>query len=162
MSVMRSPFTPCSRWGKSWSLWYSDAMADANTATWGCVSECGVSFGVFEDPEAHIFLHEFRAFAQAATTAARLSPHERAIFFVDASAVVFAVRAGHSSNATVNSWIARLFRELPASFEFMVEHIEGTRNPADVWTRDPWSMVNPSGVFSDRWAWPMGAVRLRG
>ena len=162
ISVMSSPFLPCSRWGKTWSLCYSDAMADAHTATWAWVGEKGVAFGTFDDPESHIFLHEFRAFAQAAASAARSNPDQRAIFFVDAAAVVFAVRAGHSSNATVNAWIARLFRELPRSFEFMVCHVEGVRNPSDIWTRDPWSMVGPSGALADRWNRPLDAVRLMG
>ena len=161
-STMRSSFLPCSRWGKTWSLRYSDAMADSHTATWAWVDASGAEFGVFGDPEAHIFLHEFRAFAQAASSAARAYPDQRAIFFVDAAAVVFAVRAGHSSNATVNAWIARLFRELPRSFEFMVCHVEGVRNPSDIWTRDPWSMVGPSGALADRWNRPLDAVRLMG
>ena len=127
----------------------------------------GVAFGTFADTEAHIFLHEFRAFAQAASSATRDNPHQRALFFVDAAAVVFAVRAGHSSNATVNSWIARLFRELPRSFEFMVCHVEGVRNPPDVWTRYPHSMLFPSAagaphVVSDAWSWPLSSVRLMG
>ena len=111
-------------------------MADSHAATWGWVGDKGVAFGTFEDSEAHIFLHEFRAFAQA-------NPLQRALFFVDAAAVVFAVRAGHSSNATVNSWIARLFRELPKSFEFMVCHVEGVRNPADIWTPYPCYALRP-------------------
>ena len=166
-TVMGSSFLPCTRWGKTWSVLYSDAMADSHAATWGWVGDKGVAFGTFEDSEAHIFLHEFRAFAQAAAAAAKANPLQRALFFVDAAAVVFAVRAGHSSNATVNSWIARLFRELPKSFEFMVCHVEGVRNPADIWTRDPLSMLRPSAagaplMVSDAWAWPLSSVRLMG
>ena len=166
-TVMGSAFLPRSRWDKKWAVFYSDAMADAHAATWGWVSDKSVAFGTFADTEAHIFLHEFRAFAQAASSAARDNPHQRALFFVDAAAVVFAVRAGHSSNATVNSWIARLFRELPRSFEFMVCHVEGVRNPADIWTRDPQSMLLPSApgaphVVSDAWSWPLTSVRLMG
>lgn len=117
-----------------WLEVYSDAMVDADKATWAFVSGDHVSQGTF-DFLTHIFIHELLAASSALTAAAKIQPSGQTILFVDNTPVVFALRAGHCSNAWGDDIIKRLFEQLPATFRFKVAHVAGLFNPSDEYTR---------------------------
>ena len=127
-TVMGSAFLPRSRWGKKWAVLlfrrhvgFARCHVGVDRRKW-----CR-----FRHVRRYRGPYLFARVSDVCTggLVALDNPHQRALFFVDAAALVFAVRAGHSSKATANSWIARLFRELPRSFEFMVCHVRRGSKP---------------------------------
>ena len=128
------PFTIASSTECPWIEVFSDAMSDEGGRTWAFVSGEDVHQGVFNEPH-HIFLLELLAACAALVNAASVDPRAQVILWVDNTATLFALRAGHSGNAKADEIIRKLFSVLPVTFTFKVAHVCSEFNRADEYTR---------------------------
>jgi len=127
-----------------WYEVFSDAMVQGELATWAYTSGDHVAQGTFEFTS-HIFIHELCAAATALHDAAAKNPRGNCMLLVDNTAVLFALRAGHSGNVWADTILSDLFRQLPFSFNFKVAHVTSAFNAADPFTR---GLIGSSGVWA--------------
>jgi hypothetical protein len=124
---------------------FADASDD--TIAWVCGEAAGAQHA---PPETHIYLKEMAAAVSAALTAARTCRSDVTIYS-DNSAVVHALRAAHSSNATANAMIQRLMEYLPSDKTFAVAWVPTWANPADQFSR---GTPAPRGGRFAKTEWP--------
>ena len=127
-------FTVASPTQDPWVEVFSDAMSDDNGSMWAFVSGEDVHQGVFKEQH-HIFLLELLAACAALVNVATINPKAQVILWVDNTATLFALRAGHSGNAKADEIIRRIFSALPMTFTFKVAHVCSDFNRADEYTR---------------------------
>ena len=113
---------------------FSDARVDSEVANWAYVGEHLSVQGDFSQRH-HIFFHELQAASQALIDVSRAHPALHVTLGVDNTAVMFALRSGHSGNRIADDWIRKLYLGLPSTFTFRVMHIDTLINPSDPFTR---------------------------